>query len=267
MTALPPFGGSYGYPGMTDVIASVENNFHSGRVIDMFLEDAMISGAARDAGNTDNTTFLRPGLLMGFNASTQIWTQWDPTATDGTEVLRGINTIGHEMQPDGANTNRYFNVLTWGTLKADGLLIPGESSFGLSGKDQEFAVVNALLDGGFRLDDKYQRGFSTHKSVTATATLTSIDIGKTISDYGASGNTAITLPAPKAGMELRFVAVTANTRTISTPTADKLISVGDAAADSIALAQGDTCDLATVQTGAAAWQWMVISHLGGTVAT
>jgi hypothetical protein len=268
MTALPIWTGAPSYPGITAAVESVENNFKWGRVIDEYISDAMISGAARDVGNTGTTSFLRPGLLMGKITATELWKEWSPTATDGSEVLRGINTIGIEVSPNGVDTNRFWCVMTWGTVATGGLIVPGVTASGLSGTDLEYAAAHGLQDVGFRLDTPYASGFGTHVAIAATSTLTFANAGKTITDYGASGATELTIPDPVPGVTWRFINHTANVRTISPASTGLIIADNDATADDVALGGiGSTLELVGVKTGASTYKYQVLTSTDATPGT
>ena len=49
-----------------------------------------IDKAARDSGHTGYTTTLRPGLVLGKISASGKYAQYDPSASDGSEVAVGI---------------------------------------------------------------------------------------------------------------------------------------------------------------------------------
>lgn len=271
MTALPPFTGSYGLPGMSDVVQSVENNFMYGRVIDEYLDMSHVVGTARDAGNTSATTYLRPGLLLGRVTSTGKLKEWNPGATDGSERIVGVNSVMMSMQQDGVNTDRFYNVVTWGTLRTEGLIIPGETTIGLDGKDYEHVAAAQLLEAGFRLNNPYPQGAVVRKDQAATATLTDVDGGKLITDYGASGTTVLTIPDPVPGLKWKFVNVTANQRTISPASNDQIIGLDEAGSgydddiDSVIMTgQGSVVELEGVEVGTDTYQYIITNLINCT---
>lgn len=74
-------------------------------------------------------------------------------------------------------------------------------------------------------------------AVTASTTLTNNDLGKTITNRGASGSVTITLPTPSSdnkGGEIRVRVVADQTVVVDCATADKIVIFNDAAADSVA---------------------------------
>jgi len=54
-----------------------------------------VSSAARDSANTPTTT-LRAGLVMGIITSSKKFAQYDNSASDGSEVARGI--LKHQVK-------------------------------------------------------------------------------------------------------------------------------------------------------------------------
>jgi len=86
-------------------------------------------------------------------------------------------------------------------------------------------------------------GFRTRSNVsevlalTASATLTNDDLGKIVTNRGASGAVTITLPTPSgdnAGGEVRVMVVADQNVTVNCSTNDKIVIFNDAAADSVA---------------------------------
>jgi hypothetical protein len=162
-----------------------------------------ISGAARDAGNTPTTT-LRAGLLMGCVTSGNLWKEWNPSGTDGSQWLRGILLSAVDTQRGGSNQNRFIgNIAQFGAFKGSKILIPGEADYGLVGKDLEFMVRNAFT-GQFRLDDFNQEGFRQITIATST-TLDYTYHNAVIDNIGAAGAVTLTLPTPRRGFRLRII--------------------------------------------------------------
>lgn len=74
-------------------------------------------------------------------------------------------------------------------------------------------------------------------ALTASATLTNEDLGKLVTNRGASGSVTATLPTPsgdnKGGM-VRVRVVADQTMVVNCETNDKIVIFNDAAADSVA---------------------------------
>ncbi len=264
---LPQYTGRFAFPGMSDVVESVENEFGYGPANNLFLDTALVDGAARDAGNTGATDSLRVGLLMGRRTSDGKLLQWNPTASNGTEKVYGVLAVPMHMVENAANQDRFFSIARWGTIKVSRIIIPGETDFGVSGKDYEYLAVAGLLEAGFLLGDQdYQFDFKSHANVASTSTLAATMAGKLITDNGASGNTTITLPDPRPGLNWRFGCVTTNTRTIAIASANQITHAGGATGTSVALAGfGAVLELTGVEVGTDSYQYLVTEIIDGTV--
>lgn len=100
----------------------------------VFLNYALISGTARDAGNTNNTTVLRTGLVMGVITASGKWAQFNSAASDGTQIARGI-LISHGLntQMDGADADRWVaTILVHGIIYPEGACLASSSAYGIA---------------------------------------------------------------------------------------------------------------------------------------
>ena len=98
------------------------------------LNQALIDGASRDAGNTGKTTILRVGLIMAYNTTTNKWTPWVSGGMNGTGKVSGILFASIDTQFNGADKDRYVGAISVGGLwKSEGLILPGETSRGITG--------------------------------------------------------------------------------------------------------------------------------------
>jgi hypothetical protein len=207
---LPLFEGPGAAPGMSDVLQTVENQIWFGDRLQVRSESVLIDGSSRDVGNTDNTTFLRPGLLCGTVTATGKLKQFNPYATDGTAKITHVLTRFLGAQRAGVNSDLYYYAIAAANLKTSGLIIPGESTPGLDGKNLQALVEDQLLAVGFGLDAKVPTKAEVvyHNLANATGlTLTAADRNKLhvlLTNDGAG--TVVTLPAPKIGAEFRFYA-------------------------------------------------------------
>ena len=117
----------------------------------LLWQSAVISGAARDAGNTGNTTVLRPGLLLGRITASKLYVQWDTGASDGSEVLAGWLDVEVDVQPNGVNADRNIRVaVARGNLRVSKLLVKGAA---FVGNADETAARRALHKAFCCLDD------------------------------------------------------------------------------------------------------------------
>lgn len=233
------FEGFHQTPGQIAAIETFENEFKWGNLAPMYHQGLLISGAARDAGNSP-TTILRPGLLLGLINSSQKLVQWSSTATDGSQFIFGVLMTSINTQRNGSNQDRFSGpIMLAGGLKASRVLVPGQSSVGLSGQTLEY-LIRAQLGNRFLFDDKPWRhsidGYAHVAAKTADYTVTTLDNNTLFTNKGASGAVNFTLPATAVlGLRYGFYVAADQSVTITAGTADTLIVFNDAAADSVAL--------------------------------
>lgn len=198
------------------------------------LQDTF-SSAARDAG-ADPTTMLRPGLLLGRLTSGSKLVQWDPTATDGSQYLIGVNENELIMVEgfSAAATDRFAPYLVQAPLKASQLLILGTA---LTSSTHQYLARRRLAEMGCVLDDDPQ-GFLagvTPRLITKTATgaITAAENGATFICAG-SGAVTLTLPTLVPGLSYRFINTVAQNLIIaSAGSSDDIIGLNDLSLDSI----------------------------------
>jgi hypothetical protein len=235
------FGGTWMIPGIQQALETAENHFWWGRWENQIWASMILDGSSRDTGHSVDTV-LRPGLLLGMVEATGKVKQWNPAATDGTQHLMGILGAGVTTQRMGINQDRWMGfVMVGGTVKADRLLIPGQSNFGISGIATEH-LVRSHLYPRFMTSDWYTGNpFGGWKSVRAVGgattayTVTEAENGTLFTNRGNTGNINFTLPAtPKAGLRYMFYTIAAGTLTVTAGTAGTMIAHNDASADSVA---------------------------------
>lgn len=234
-----------GIPGIDSAMENVEKQVTWGKE-QLQIRSALspIDGAARDAGNSADTTILRPGLLMARVTSTGKLVQWAPTATDGSEKLLGPLLMEQKMTANGSNKDRWFGyILVGGLLKAKSLLIPGNASYGINGDNLELVVRQQLTEQGrFILDDEVYGaslgGWSRIVTVTQAAspyTVTEADNGTLFNTIGATGAVEFILPSPRKGVRVGFHQSTDYDMTLTAAAAGQLIKSNNAAADNLVL--------------------------------
>lgn len=198
-------------------------------------QSKVVSGAARDAGNTP-TTVLRPGLLMGILTSSGELEEWDADALDGTEVLAAILDVELRAQDfDATNQDRVFRALVArAPLKVRKLLIQGAAFVGHA---DEYLARRALHNAGYVLDDDplgYKSGaiqrFDTNTATTDT--ITADENGKTLF-YTNAAAVAVTLPTLVPGLEFTFIRVADEELKVSSAAGDDMVVGNDLSADSI----------------------------------
>lgn len=237
-------------PGVTAAYETQEKNivWDTGRgIVEAKKAQGWISGAARDAGNTP-TTLLRPGLLLGKITSSGLLKEWNPTGTDGSQVVYGILSLGMYMQDIAAsNTNRVSGtIIVGGPVKAANILMPGQSTWGIGSTIPAADLARSQMRGRFLFDDdlcnrnSFLGGPIQYETQAADYAVLYTDAGKVFITTGAVAAVTFTLPAltARAGMVVEFFNTVDQTMTIASAAADGLMVMGDTAASSIAFDVG-----------------------------
>ncbi len=82
-----------------------------------------VSSAARDAGNTGETTTLRPGLVLGLITASGLYKEYDPYASDGSETAKGILEEQVKVIDEDANATNALGVLFFHGIVSEAALI------------------------------------------------------------------------------------------------------------------------------------------------
>lgn len=215
MSQMPLFTGHLQIPSMNTVLEGVEIQPWWGKWEQQVWVGDTISGAARDAGNTVNT-LLRPGLLLGKITASGLLKEWNPTGTDGSEVIVGVLGAVVNAQQSGSNQQRYVGFIqVGGNVYSNRLIIPGNAAEGIVGDALEYQVIQQLqcrflLDrhltyAGANGPSSAKFRYLTAAEITADAvTVLASEHGRTFLMTGADGNTTFTLPAAKVGLTYHF---------------------------------------------------------------
>ena len=147
------YTGQYLTPGMGTEQYTVEEDNAGilygglGRYTQIYLGYAVVSGAARDAGNTGSTDVLRPGCIMGIITASGKWAQFTSGASDGTQYARGIlMALGLSTQQDGANQDRFMaTILVGGIVNPEALCLASTAGYGLARTSVGLAVRKHLM--------------------------------------------------------------------------------------------------------------------------
>ncbi len=150
------YQGSFLPPGQLPAIESIEQDLTS--VIWNRLElqvigsHSLISGAARDTGNTGFTDVLRPGLLLTKDANGK-FVQWGSVTSFALDTIEGVMLMAQRMTRLNVNQDRWLGyVLLGGLVKSKGLIVPGQTGSGIVGHAEE-TNIRTNMKYGFRFDD------------------------------------------------------------------------------------------------------------------
>jgi len=242
-------------------------NITWGRLDQQIFLPVVLDGSSRDAGNTNFTDVLRPGLLLGkvtSGADAGKFKQWNPDATDGTQNIAGVLMGAQKMQLLGSDQDRTTGfVLFGGNVKASGLFVGSVTNPGIVGSTLEW-VIRRQMAGRFMFDDMPQ-GYAPGRStvtVTADTVVTEASAG-TMFVAGGAGAVTFTLPSPKRGLEFQFYNSVDQNMTITCSTTDVLVIFNDIAADSVALstaAQKVGGSFRAIGTGS---KWLILPNTWG----
>lgn len=179
---------SYGIvPGLTTSRETYENEFRWGSQYQGVFANALIDGNTTDSGNTP-TFELRPGLLLGQVTATGKWTDYDKTASDGSEVAAGVLIEGLRML-DFSNTavDRFYAVLVGGPVQASKLI-----NFDQMARQQ---MDKFIFDDIGQMMGGHWFPFKRFVTKTANYSIVAGDNYTMFDNTGASGTVVLTLPA------------------------------------------------------------------------
>lgn len=241
-------------------------NITWGRLDQQLYLATVLDGSSRDAGNTNFTDVLRPGLLLGkvtSGADAGKLKQWNPDATDGTQKIFAVLMSAQKMQLMGADQDRFIGyVLYGGCVKAKGLVIPSSTSDGIVGNALEY-VIRRQMSMAFRFDDDpagYIPG-QVVSTVTADKTVSEAEAGQMFVAAG-TGTLTFTLPTtPKRSLEYSFFNSVDQNMVITCATTDTLVVLNDAAADSITLGTASEKIGGSFRVIGTGTKWLVIPSL------
>lgn len=215
-----------GSPGVSAVQSSQEAQVWFGNEDQQLFANAVILSTTTDAVNTNYTTSLRPGLVLGRVTSTGKYTVWDSTATNGTETPVAVLCEPLVMLDSaGAVADKVGRVILGGNLKVGSLV-------------NSDAYALKLLSRWFRLDTTPDGAdwFSVprrERIVTADTTVAAADSGTLFVQSGSSGAVAFTLPAIAKGLSFEFFNRDNQNMTITAASA-VIIADGNAAVTNVA---------------------------------
>jgi len=262
-------------PGQTAALSNTENILWWGREQDLLTTGYVIDGASVDAGNTP-TDILRPGLILGGPVSGKL-KQWDPTSVAGYENVFGILGVEQNMHYAGTDTDRFGPlIIVGGPVRAGGLIIPGASAAGISGKAYEWLLRAQMTQGGrFLFDDQlYPNLMGAWRKIMdlgadADDAYTVLATDRDTLFHNGSDTDALTVTLPSiatvgAGFRCGVWAVADFAVTVAAAVANTIVVFNNAAADSVAYSTaGDIIGGGFEFISLATDQWLCIPHNWG----
>jgi hypothetical protein len=244
-------------PGMGTVIETFEQAITWGPAWGLRWWNAYINANAVDPGNNP-TWKLRPGLVMGIITATGQWTNYSPTASDGSQIAIGVLAYGLRMQDvlSGLNTSKFYAVIVGGGVKGANLL--GLDNMARAQMSPRFVFDDNLLGN---IDFEFL-GFVTK---TANYQVLASDNFVEFNNIGAVGPVTFTLPAIAPGYKYGFRVVADQNLTIASSEGANIVGFNNAVANTLAFSTagariGGGLILYTNQAGT---KWFVENNSAG----
>lgn len=229
--------GGFAVPGFGAVLYTTEREILWGRDdqhLPLLYRNSIISGAARDAGNSP-TTILRKGLVLGKVDASGELEEWDADASDGTQNIYAV--LNREMRAqdfDANNVDRAYSTLLGAPVIAAQLLIQGSA---FVGHIDEYLARRQMHAMGFRFDDDPQ-GFKSglierYATVTGTTDALTADENGTILNYSNAASVTVTLPTIQPGLEYTVIRSADEEFIVASAEGDNIVMGNDLSADSV----------------------------------
>lgn len=224
------YSGFGNVPGIGSTVETYEAAPTWARHSFLLWAPGQISSAMVDPTNTPTTT-CRPGLVLGIITATGLWTNYSPTATDGSQVAQGVLGVGLPMLDPFTDTTqtKVWGIIVGGPVQASKLI----------GLD---AQARADMSPRFIFDDNYigNTAFPVQKFVSKTAdyTVTASDNLTFFDNSGASGAVNFTLPTLANGLCYNFRVRANQTVTVTSAAGNDMEVFNDATASSVAFSTG-----------------------------
>jgi hypothetical protein len=248
----------YATPGMGTAAESTEIEFTWGTIGAWQIKAGVLDSTTVDARNTPTTTLSR-GLVLGQITASGKLKEYDPTATDGSDVAVGILYDNVPMlNAAGTAVDRVCRYLWFGPVKATQL----------GGLD---VLARRQLAGQIWFDDKPNQDTHVSRVVAKTAdyTVTAEDNNTIFTTRGASGTVTFTLPTIARGLRYRFFNEADQNMVVASVVADTMVTFADLAADSIAFSTTSEKIGGAIEVIANdnASKWLVFVNLGAETQT
>jgi hypothetical protein len=184
-------------PGLTAAAETYEAAFRWGATAQGIITGAIISSLCSDPGNSP-TFEIRPGLLLGQRTADGTWTNYSPTATDGSEVAAGVNLTMIRMQDidTGSNVQRFYGILVGGPVQAAKIL-------GLDLHARQ-CMDKFIFDDQNNFPGNHWYPWKRFQTKTANYSIVAADNFSHFDNTGAMGEVDFTLPPIANGYYFAF---------------------------------------------------------------
>lgn len=245
-------------PGITTAAETYEAAFRWGQYAQGVITPGYIAAAAIDSGNTP-TWELRPGLVLG-QQTTGAWTNYSPTATDGSEVAAGVLMTALRMQDlQGTTQPKFYGILVGGPVQAAKLL-----GLDLQARQQMGKFQFDDFPGGLVGNHWYP--WKREIAKTANYQLLASDNFTLFDNTGAVGEVDFTLPAIANGYMFGFKAIADQTLKVISTEGTNIVAFNNASASSLAFSTGGQKigGGLLVFSNPGATKWIAVNYSAGT---
>lgn len=215
-------------PGLTTAAETYESAIRWGPGPQGILTGGVINANTIDVGNSP-TFELRIGLVLGLITASGQWTQYSPTATDGSNVACGVLVTSLRMQDfQGVNQARFFGILVGGSVQAAKLL----------GLDQ---MARQQMDKFIFDDDFCGKHWFPYKQLqtkTANYSIVATDNFSIFDNTGAAGAVTFTLPAIANGYDFWFHVTADQNLLVTSNEGTNIVAFNNASASTVSFQTG-----------------------------
>jgi len=256
-------GGAFGnIPGLDSAYTTYENAFSwndQGKGRGLILPFPILATTV-DAGASP-TWRLRPGLVLGKITSTGKLKQYDPTATDGSQIATGVLMQGLAMTDpfSGTTRDKFLGVLVSGPVR-------GAALYGLDQKAR-----GDMKSQGFIFDDDPHGAIAVWRvsegafgNTTTVITQATYPNGTHFVTTSGAGAATFTLPAIAPGLRYRFTQTMDQNMVVQRGGSDNLVSDGNAAAVSVTASTashkiGASVEAHAIYVGSSTYKWLIMN--------
>lgn len=244
-------------PGESAIVETYEQKILFGINAQVLWWNGYIDANAVDSGNSP-TYRLRPGLLLGIITSTGKWTNYSPTATDGSEVASGILAYGMRMQDvlTGTNVEKFYAIVVGGRVKGANILNLDN-------------MARGQMSSRFTFDDNLSGNqwfpFKRFQTKATDYVVVAADNFTEFLTTGAVGAVNFTLPTIANGYAFRFRNMADQNLTVTSAEGTNMVALNNLSASSVAFSTGGAKIGGgfLVYSNAAATKWIVQTTSAG----
>lgn len=242
-------------PGLTTAAETYEAAFRWGPAGLGIITGGVIAANTVDSGNTP-TFELRVGLLLGLVTASGQWTNYSPTATDGSEVACGVLMTSLRMQDfQGVNQPRFFGILVGGPVQAAKLL-----NLDLMARQQ---MNKFIFDDNFCGNAWFP--YKRLQTKTANYSVLASDNFTIFDNTGAAGAVTFTLPPIANGYDFLFHVTADQNVLVTSNEGTNIVAFNNASASTVAFQTGGARIGGTLRlvSNAAGTKWYAFNMSAG----